>query len=99
MSSDQATFKGRIIRGQTTRLTEEVKVWKLFPQWMGLDEIVYYCATTTNDCEHLYQIWTKIILSKESEDLQCTLTYGQKFCLVDICDEIKNQHWKFLKIL
>ena len=59
LSIDQSTFKGGIIRGQTTRLTDKVKVTKLLPQWMGLDKIVYYSATTTNGCKHLYQIWTK----------------------------------------
>ena len=57
--SDQATFKGMIINGPTRRLTEKVKVSKLLLQWMGLDKMVYYSATTTNGCEHLYQIWTK----------------------------------------
>ena len=59
LSIDQSTFKGGLIRGQTTRLTDEVKVTKLLPQWKGLDKIVYYSATTTNRSKHLYQIWTK----------------------------------------
>ena len=75
--------------GPTSRLTEEVKVSKLLPQWMGLDKIVYYSATTTNGCQHLYQIWTKnyIIsgtrrLTKEvnmSKQLYCTYS---TYCIV-----------------
>ena len=74
LSIDQSTFKGGIIRGQTTRLTDKVKVTKLLPEWMGLDKIVYYSATTKMAVNIYTKFEPKIILSQKPEDLQMRLT-------------------------
>ena len=67
---DQITFKGRIIRGPTSRLTEEVNMSKLLPQWMGWDRgstIVPPLLIAMNIC---IKFEPKIILSHKPEDLQ-----------------------------